>query len=267
MKTNLKFVFNGVTSDEMGLYNVHINKPTSSQIIGAARSLTKTKSINSSANVITKTELEPLTFSLRFTLLDGSFTSEKIRQIYEYFDVDDYSPLSFSNNPDFYYNVMPFQNQSEINLFNENKGYFEINFICDAGHGWIDREYNFKYSQVGYFDIDNETNVKVNGSYLVYPFMRIELLNDCDYFSIRLSTSDENNWFTLRNLNVGDTIEIDNKNGIITSKSGDNIYRKMDTFDFFYLEKGNNIIYRREQINNITQAFNLKVNCSYPVIE
>jgi phage-related protein len=113
---DVEFTFNGVTSQEMNLYNVRVNQSDVTHLFNAAKQLTTAKAFYGDRNIITNIDTEPLTFSLTFTSLEGSFTISRIREIFKWFDVNDYAPLSFGSNPDFYYNVMPLTSQQDLLL-------------------------------------------------------------------------------------------------------------------------------------------------------
>jgi phage-related protein len=257
MKFDIDFTFNGISSQEMGLYNVKVGVSEVTHMFNAAKQITTTKPLYGNRNIITAVNTEPLTFSLTFTAMDKGFSKERIREIFSYFDVTDYTPLSFQENPDFYFNVMPMTSQQDLYLFEENdQGYFSIDFVCDCGHGWISRHYTIECNQntmTQIVDITNESNVKnEEGNYKVYPYMIIQdhtAAADSDYSRfVNLFTDKMDNqattdyvadWFLLRGYTPGSKIEIDNNTLYTNSSVGDLIIPKL----LFPTQGGNGLVY------------------------
>ena len=279
---DIKFIFNGITSDAMGLYNVKIDSSECKHILGGGKTLTTSRSIYSHRNVLTKTTSEPMTFSLTFTALDKPFTELRRRQIYSYFDVPDYCKMSFLPNFDFYYNVMAMTSQTELNLFSGDVGYFTIDFVCDAAHGWIDREYNFSSDYNGVFEVYNESNVRnVYGNYLVYPTMHINMakgtyLGLCPQYKIldgyedgwANNSTEIYNWLAFENLTSPIRFTIDNENKQIYSDSnGENLLSHVQNkeYNFIGLQEGHTYLYRKS-LQGETLEFELNMKVSYPVV-
>ncbi len=102
MMYDIDFTFNGISSTDMNLYNVKVNQSDVVHLFNGAKELTTARAIYGDRNIITNISTNPLTFSLTFTGLDTGFSLERRREIFEYFDVDNYAPISFSQDPDFY---------------------------------------------------------------------------------------------------------------------------------------------------------------------
>lgn len=222
----------------MGIYNILAgNDPA--EIIAASRSLTTTRAINSNTNVIHRIDLEPLTFTLQLSPLNGSFTPELITKLYKWFDTDDYCKLSFDDETDFYYNVMPFTNQSEINLYIQNKGYFEVGFICDSGHGWIDISETITCEKGTSSTVSLHCNnsIMINGSYNVPLFLSLNFLGNGGE-SLSVLSSAASDIFTLKNIPSGCTrIDIDGTNGIMSNLTDNtNFYSLCENTDQLFLD-------------------------------
>jgi phage-related protein len=292
----MKFTFNGISSDEMGLYRVYIDKEQATHPLGGARTITTAKAMYSHKNIITKVSPEPLTFSLTFTAMDKPFTPIRIREIYSYFDVDNYAKLSFNTNPEFYYNVMPMTNQTDLNLYCGDVGYFSLDFVCDSHHGWIDREYKFSTSDEGLWEIYNESNVRNEyGNYLVYPTIKVNMKKGthfgiCPQYKViadntdgqlDLTATETYNWFRLVNLNytynetndTGLQFTIDNMNKQIYNDTNNvnllsHIYMKgtVPQYNFVGLQEGHTYLYRERLNSDTALDFDMIVKASYPVI-
>ncbi len=170
---------------------------------------------------------------------------------------------------------MPLTSQQDLHTFYaDNEGYFTIDFVCDAGHGWISEHYSYDISEETWFEavpkIVNKTNVKdENGTYRAYPYMIIKDLGAEEtgqYISfgsnlvidapVKENEDTGDRWFIFEKYNPGVTLEIDNKTLFIHTSDGSNVLagdnpmlanRGMlfKTGKGFYLEKGENIIYKR----------------------
>lgn len=286
--SDLKFIFNGISSDAMGLYNVFVDKTVATHPLGGAKTLTTSKAMYAHKNIITKVTPEPITFALTFTTLDKPFTPQRIREIYSYFDVDDYKKLSFQGNPDFYYNVMPMTSQTELNLYSGDTGYFSIDFICDSHHGWIDREYTYNTDYAGVFEVYNESNVRNEyGNYLVYPTMTVNMTKGthfgiCPQYKVvtgntdgQLEYSEVYNWLRLDNLAIpsgGLNFIIDNTNKQIyntdTNESMLSYISKVNNvpqYNFVGFQEGHTYLYRERLNTDEALEFELQINASYPV--
>lgn len=292
----MKFTFNGITSDRMGLYNVYIDKAQATHPLGGAKTITTAKSMYSYNNIITKITPEPITFSLTFTALDKPFTPLRIREIYSYFDVNDYAKLSFQSNPDFYYNVMPMTSPTDLNLYCGDVGYFVIDFVCDSHHGWIDREYHYNTSYNGAFEIYNESNVlNEYGNYLVYPIIEVNMKKGthfgiCPQYKIKAENADDGyittnaevyNWLRLDNLSytydestdTGLKFTIDNLNKQIYNNTTDenllaHIYSEdnIPQYNFIGLQEGHTYLYRERLDTDLELDFDITIKTAYPVI-
>lgn len=277
--SDVKFIFNGMTSDAMGLYNVKIDSSECKHLISGGKTFTSSHSIYSHRNILTNTTDNPLTFTLTFTAMDQPFTADKRMQIFSYFDVKDYCKLSFSSDNDFYYNVLPMTSPMELNLFAGDVGYFSIDFVCDASHGWIDKEYTYTSDYPGAFKVQNVGNVRnVYGNYLVYPTMQISMTQGtyvafCPQYKILdeyengwiNGETEIYNWLTFRNLSSPINFTIDNENKqVYNDSTNENLlpYIEDANYNFIGLQEGNTYLYRRSLQGDILEfEINIKYSC------
>lgn len=294
MMYDVEFTFNGVTSQEMNLYNVRVNQSDVTHLFNAAKQLTTAKAFYGDRNIITNIDTEPLTFSLTFTSLEGSFTISRIREIFKWFDVNDYAPLSFGSNPDFYYNVMPLTSQQDLYLFNNDAGYFTIDFVCDCGHGWISRHYHYDFNTENWSDVPqiyNESNVKnKEGNYRVYPYIifkdntSLYGVETPRYIAIQSSGADsenEDSWLSISDYEPDDRIEIDNRNLFFYAEKTTNLIdiilendknKIFKTGRGFYISEGWNKIWRQVKADDfyakgIRPAYSMDMYFDFPVME
>lgn len=274
----------------MGLYNVKIDQEEWTHPMGAAKTLATSKGLYSHRNIITKISPECLSFSLTFTAMDKPFTPLRIREIFSYFDVDDFKKLSFSSNPDFYYNVFPMTSATDLHLYCGDLGYFTIDFVCDSAYGYIDREYNFSYNYNGVFEIYNESNVRNEyGNYLVFPTIEVNMKKGthfgiCPQYTTpvtgadgTLQISETYNWLRLVNLDyaynsdtdIGLKFTIDNLNKQIYNNTTnenllEHIYKQQ--YNFVGLQEGFTYLYREKLVSDEELDFDITIKASYPVI-
>lgn len=266
-----KVTFNGVDLTSYGLTNVTVGNNIKPHIFGANKSIQTAKSLYGKRNVITGCNKEPITFDLTFSRGNTMITENFCSELYQIFDVTTYKALKFGNE-DIYYNAMPMVGSvSELNLYIGSKGYITIPFVCDAGNGWIDKEYNFNRSSsnIGVtWSMNNPCNVKdINNTYRVYPYIEIQVPMNTNYVSFGLASlideGDDNAWFTLDDISGNQTIIIDCENKQCFSSAGDNIVDKIRYDQFFFLEGGDNTIYHR-QIQGTTSYYNIDFYLSCP---
>lgn len=190
--------------------------------------------------------------------------------------------MSFLPNFDFYYNVIAMTSPTELNLFSGDVGYFTIDFLCDAAHGWVDREYNFSSDYNGVFEVYNESNVRnVYGNYLVYPTMHINMTKGtyiglCPQYKILDDYNDGwvngeteiYNWISFKNLTSPIQFTIDNENKqIYNDSNGENLlpYVQNREYNFIGFQEGHTYLYRRHLAGEELE-FNLNIKISYPVV-
>lgn len=238
MKSYENFTFNGIKSVDIGVYNVFVGE-TPKEILAGSRSLITSKPYIRNRNVLHKIDVEPLTFTLQISPLDGDFTSELIHRIYDWFDVDDYCKLSFADSRHFYYKCIPFVgSQAEIELYVRKEGYFPVSFECDAPYGYVDfvKETHLWYTNTETFHIENKGGIKINGSYKVPMFLSCELDTGC---KLQVNTSASDKIFTLTNPSSENVnkVEVDADTGIVTcDDSYVNPYTLCDNVDYLMID-------------------------------
>ena len=242
MKNCIDFCFNGKTSQDMNLLNVQIDSGEWTHPLSNGKTITTAKSIYSNSNIITKITAEPLTFTLNFVNRDWSpFTSDRIAEIFSYFDVQDYAPISFSDNPKFYYNVIPLTSATDINLHSNNTGYLTMEFLADSNCGYIDWEKEFTAENTGYLSeriINNTSNVlNCYGNYNVYPYITVNTLARDDFF---IGNGATGLGMKINNLSNNEIIEIDGVNKQVYSSLTKT--KNLSDFEFYTMSKNNSVV-------------------------
>lgn len=267
---DVKVEFNGIDLTSYGIWSVSVDgqKP---HIFAGSKTITTARPIYNTRNVVTGINYEPLSFSLTLAPHDNEWTEQYVNEIYKLFDVRTYKPLRFGDD-EMYYNVLPYVGSvSEMMLFAQSQGYVTIPFVCDAGHGWIDREYYFERGhEIGQLStpwyVENPCNVKTfDGSYRVKPYIVIDSISDYSpnpehkaFISFGLASDidgslGDDGWFNLRDIPATtEQIIIDGANCQIYDTTNNlNLLEHIRDNDynvkiwFPYLEQGKNTIYHR----------------------
>ena len=270
MKNCTEFTFNGISSKNMGVYNVFDKDEISSVIISSAKNLTTARPIYGDFDVITNTENEKLSFSLQLMPVDRPFTPEFINSLYKWFDVDDYAKLSFADDKNFYYMAMPFTAQSEAFFLSKDYGTFNVSFVCDSFHGYIDigeeillpPQTNITKTLVKQKDIGK--GIKINGNYNIYLYLKIYLDGTGgDSFTIKTAPSSSTFSFA-SDTSAAREIIIDAQTGTVICDDGSNGYYLCENTDALYIRSDtqDNIIVS----NNSSKDLNIFLGGSIPLI-
>ena len=269
---DIKVEFNGIDLTSYGIWSVSVDgqKP---HIFAGSKTISTARPIYNTRNVVTGMNYEPLSFSLTLAPHDNEWTEQYVNEIYKLFDVRTYKPLRFGDD-EMYYNVLPYVGStSEMMLFAQAKGYVTIPFVCDAGHGWIDREYHYERLHAGRDQAPKITNpcniLTFDNTYKVYPYIVIDNIQTSDLSDDAKSTfvsfglaseidqypdnEPKQHWFNLYNFPVTSEIHIDGANQQIYDITNninvleyikDNSLKK-NVIWFPYLLEGENVIYTR----------------------
>ena len=280
-----KVIFNGSDLTLNGLVNVSVDDKNKPNIFASAKTINTAKAMYGRRNITTGYDREPLQFNLTFSSLGNPLTETILAALYQIFDVVTYKKLSFGDpfcvgTSEIYFNAVPMVGSlTEMYNFYQDAGYFTIPFVCDAGHGWIDREYFFERI-VGETSgqpwvMDNPSNVKDHDGFCrVYPYITIELpefdpSSTLKHYHIGfgLSSEDQNDWFRLTDISQDQTLLIDNENKQMYSSAGDNLLVAMgNNIRFFYLEQGENTVYHETLYGDetISSSYNITFNLACP---
>lgn len=280
-------------------------------IFAGKKTLSKSRAINSMRYIRSKVVREPITFTLSFCKLRNSIVDDRtmapndkwtwddIKTLYRVFDVDDYCKLYFDDlvvdehgipttddGYQAYYNVIPFlDNETNMYIFANSTGYVDITFETDAGNAWIDMEATYTRTEDSQatpwmLPIPNISNVKnYEGDYKVYPYIKVELGEGCDYasFGAARTIDRDDQWirlnFTSDRTLQGATIEIDGENRqyratLQDGTEGDpsDVWNICDgELRFLFLEGSEEQIYHRSLVGYQCYPYTLTIKVAYPV--
>lgn len=217
----MNFLFDNISSKDMGLYIVRIDSSEISSIFSHSQSIVEQTRYNNNVPLFSRVEKSPLEFEITCSLLDEEFTPEKKMQLSRWLICDVYKPFVSEDNPNLIYNVI---STDQINLitFGSLKGYFTIKFRCDAPWGYSPTYLEtFDLSEITIptiIEIENRSNAVQH----LYPEIEFTLSDTNTGVSlINLSNAGEE--FKYTNLSVNEKIYTNNERKQIISDL--NLYR------------------------------------------
>jgi len=219
---NMNFIFDNISSQDMGLYIVRIggSGEISSPFI-PAQNIVETKLNKKHTPLFHRIEKQPLEFEIVCSLLEGEFTPEKKMELVKWLCKEYYCSFISEDNPNLIYEVI-MTNQSDLMTFGNLQGYFTIQFRANSPWGYspIYQE-NFNLSEITIptvIEISNYSNAVQH----LYPEIEFTLSGISTGISlINLSNAGEESIFT--NLSVEEKIYINNERKQIISDLG--LYR------------------------------------------
>jgi predicted phage tail component-like protein len=158
LRTSLFFNFDGIDSNEMGIYNVNINNGMLEESFIPNRSIRETKVKGNHKPYFHGVEYEPLELELTFAF-DGSWDISKVRQVARWLCQDSYKPLYFSENPNRIYYVIA-NDDSQLIHNGLMQGYLTIKMRCDSPFS-----YSQEYLSVTY-DFSSNPIIKIEDTQL-----------------------------------------------------------------------------------------------------
>jgi len=240
------FTFNGISSQSMGVMNVHINNGLYQEPFTSTLELFETKVKRKNRPLFSLLKKNPLSFKVTFSIPDISDSA--ISAIKRWLVVSYYTPLIFSSSPTKIYFCLPI-NDIKIS-HNGTQGYIEIDFRCDD---------HCAFSSVNTTQIyDLTTNptstiipITNSGDLEIYPVLYVQIMSGST-FSIT-NTSNANQLMSFTGLSVNETVTISGDDQSVTS-SLPLVYRyNAMSGDFTTLIRG---------INNLSITGNVKIQFS-----
>lgn len=231
IRESLEFTYDGIASQNRGLYNIAVASGLLDEPITGRRTIQEDRDI-SGKRYLKKVDNEPLEFPVSFYFKD-KYDDDKIRETVRWLLQDSYKPLIFSGNPNrVFYAVFIGDTRLVHNGLKE--GYLTLTVRCDSNHAYS------KVIASELHDLSNNSSegtlidFKNSGDMDVQPVIYIEKIGSGDVRFV--NTSDGGKSMEIKNLLDGENIKIDCNNQIIETNSGFNRY---NDFDFNWL----NLIY------------------------
>jgi phage-related protein len=238
IKESLYFTYDGINSMDFGIMNVSIdNNPFSEPFL--ANRVIKEFIVKGKKNPYhSYIQTDPLSFTLNFVLSNG-FDDSLLSQIKQWFYVDYYKPLTFSESPDKVYYAMPVD-APVITHNGLGEGYVTVNFRCDSPFSYSPDIMTQWYD----FSLSNQNNLKIEnlGDVEIYPQIYISKVGAGD-----LQINNLNGSYSMQFTNLLDQEELYiNCEKFYIETSIPNFYR-YDSFNDNYMK----LVYGQNQIQVI----------------
>lgn len=236
-------MYNGISSEEMGLYNVSTDNGMYKEVFLADKKIVEEKVMGNNKPYFMGIEREPLSFSLTFAFMHP-FDSEKKREVARWLNQDYYRELYFLDNPNRRWLCMPI---SDSNIVHNGlgAGYLEMEFRCDSPYTHSEEYLTEELD----FSVSNPSNgagmtyeFKNLGDMPLKPEMWIKKIGVGD---VIIENKADGTIFKFTGLANGEYVYIDNEREEIMSDYTEltGVYR-YDNFNNNYLEMeyGRNIL-------------------------
>ncbi len=260
---DMYFIFDGIKSSDMGLYNVRVGHSGFVEVpfVGRAdirEKFSSKKIIPSLHNV----KREPITFTLQFMLMDNNlqpkeWTSEDRNRIGDWLIHDTYKSFQTSDDLGKYYYVI-IEDAEKLYLVS-GKGYLEVTCRTNSPYVWSP-------TYILPFDLsdnDTETSIIIDNKSNVekYYYPKIEIESLADNTNVELKNLSNGGKVTkFEGLNNGEIISVDNENRFIKSDLfGSNPFEKFNK-EWLELVQGDNEI-------KVTGKCKMWIKCHFPIIQ
>lgn len=227
MREGLMFVYDGVRSDDMGLYHVNIGNGLMEESFIAGKEILETHVRGNDTPYFQGVKRSPLSLSLTFAFID-QYDESKIRAVARWLDQDFYKPFYTMDNPNRIWYCM-LDSDSRLLHNGLKQGYVELQMRCDSPYTYS----QIRNSQVYDLSLNNPNGTKIKiynyGDIICYPTMTIQKVGDGDISIFNCSVNQE---MILRGLIDNETITIDSQREFIESDI-DGMYRYDNHNDIF----------------------------------
>lgn len=157
MKEGEKFSYDGIKSEDMGLYNINIDQGLLEEPFLAEREIEEIEVAGREKPYFQRIKRNPLSFTLSFAFKDN-YDKDKIREVARWLDQDYYKPFYTLDNPNrIFYCIL---NSESILLHNGLKqGYVEIEMRCDSPYTYTPEKASktYDWSNTGLITINQES--------------------------------------------------------------------------------------------------------------
>lgn len=134
MKQAINFMYDGITSQDMGVHIAWNDDGLFEDIFLPSRSIVEQKIAHREKPYFQRVEHEPLSFSLSFAIVDWE-KKDTLRKLARWFFQPYYKPLVFDSNPERVFYAV-FEGDSSVFHNGLNEGYIELNIRCDSPYSY-----------------------------------------------------------------------------------------------------------------------------------
>lgn len=207
---NTTFIFDGVKSTDMGLYNIKIDSGFYSTPYVSGQDIIEDNIPNSHIPYFYGVKKKPLEFQLTFSMGNEKFTEDQKFKIARWLIKEEYCEFQITDYLGKIFNVIAVSNV-EFMSGGTKEGYFQITFRCDAPWAWSPISIqNYDLSSITtptVIELFNKSNV------LQYHYPEIEFkLYGTNTGILLKNLSDGGREFEFTGLNVNEKIYVNNKN-------------------------------------------------------
>jgi phage-related protein len=253
-----KLIFDDIDLyNQYGLINVDVGTSGMKELpFGVKRSLIEEQVNNTS--YLMGTNDEPLSFRLQLTFADNrKWDIDTRREIVQLLFQKNYKPILSQSYTGICWFVIAEGESKRFDNYLE-QGYIDINFRCDASHGW---SYPAAVQNFDFTDNSTTTTIELENMSNVEEYYMPEIeftLTSGSALTLK-NLSDGGREFTFSGITTGETIYVNNKNKRILTSLGDNFYR-LSKFNksWLKLSQGKNYI-------EVTGKCNLQVRSQFPM--
>ncbi|MGM0501834.1 MAG: phage tail domain-containing protein [Bacillota bacterium] len=205
MFTNLGFTFDGVHSDDMGVFIGDFNSGTQTQPTGTSQKIQEIQMPRKDVPLFQYVENEPISFSLTI-MANEVISPTKMQQLLGWLIKDRYKKFQSDDYENIVYYVIVTGGINKVMLGNEPIG-LELNFRTDAAHAWFELpEYQFTATGFNEITINNPTN-KMG---VFYPTIEFELQGTENQIKITNLTDDPARTTEITELSQYEVLQIRN---------------------------------------------------------
>ncbi|MFJ7915857.1 MULTISPECIES: distal tail protein Dit [unclassified Lysinibacillus] len=134
MKQSIQFIYDGVSSEDMGVFIAWSDDGLFEENFLPNRQIIEKKIANREKPYFQRVEHEPLSFSLSFAIADWE-NKETLRKLARWFFQPYYKPLVFDSNPNRVFYAI-FEGEPQIFHNGLNEGYIELDIRCDSPYSY-----------------------------------------------------------------------------------------------------------------------------------
>lgn len=225
---SLHFVYDGISSSDMGLFHVNLKGGMLEQGFVASRKIIEETTMGRVIPYFQGIEYQPLEFSFTFAF-DNYFDDRKVAEVASWLCQNYYKPFYFSDSPEKVVFVM-MEGDSKLIHNGLRQGYVEINMRANS-------PYVYSQQYIKDYTCNGSTNIVFEnlGNVILQPEMWITKIGAGDITIVNRTHG--NFEFKIKGLHSGEEVYIDNENKFISSPSMEltNNFR-YDDFNGNYLE-------------------------------
>lgn len=219
---SLNFVFDGISSESMGIYLIRTNSGLFSMPFVSSRDVKEDYPYKSRSPYFFGTQQQLPTITLTFSTLANNMTSNKLKEIASWLFQSEYKEFYSEDNPDKIYYLMAV-NEINFQTNGNNEGYLEVQFKS---------KYPYALTLPETVEIDlssntTSTTIKIENRCNAYKYYypEIEFTTVTPTTSVTFTnTSDSNRLTSFTGLTVGETVYVDNQKKQIISSLSNYLY-------------------------------------------